>query len=214
MWATVGVSDTVIAIRDKLRAPEWVDDADEDGNIRMARAAALEKAFPTQEDSGIARKDDPRLRCLAESRIDNLIEEETKRQEGLDAEEEYADALEERTCRIKERLRQRVQEEALLLLSEDEEEEEEEEEEESEGMQLQTEERALEELKNKKLEERKKETKQIVVEEIGKDAEIQKRLEQEANSADIDTDDEINEAEEYEAWKVREIARVKRDRED
>lgn len=277
MSVTAGVSDTVITIRDKLRgkigqtkvkrywpgkAPEWAEDADEDGDIRMARAAALEKAFPTQEDSGVARKDDPRLRRLAESRIDNreevradhrrirqaeivsTIEEEARRQEGLDAEEEDADALEERRRRIKERLRQREQEEAPLLPSEDEEEEEEEEEEESEyetdseeeltGIamlkpvfvpkserdtvaereRLEAEERALEELKKKKLEERKKETKQIVVEEIRKDVEIQRSLEQEANIADIDTDDEINEAEEYEAWKAREIARIKRDRED
>ncbi|PON78703.1 Micro-fibrillar-associated protein 1, C-terminal [Trema orientale] len=277
MSVTAGVSDTVIAIRDKLRgkigqtkvkrywpgkAPEWADDVDEDGDIRMSRAAALEKAFPTREDSEIAKRDDPRLRRLAESRIDNreevradhrrirqaeivsTIEEEAKRQEGLDAEEEDADALEERRRRIKERLRQREQEEAPLLPSEDEEEAEEEEEEESEyetdseeelnGIamlkpvfvpkserdtvaereRLEAEERALEELKKKKLEERKRETKQIVVEEIRKDEEIQKSLEQEANIADIDTDDEINEAEEYEAWKVREIARIRRDRED
>lgn len=277
MSVTAGVSDAIIAIRDKLRgkigqtkvkrywpgkAPEWADDVDEDGDIRMARAVALERAFPVQEDSGIVRKDDPRLRRLAENRIDNreevradhrrirqaeivsTIEEEARRQEGLDAEEDDEDALEERRRRIKERLRQREQEEAPLLPSEDEEEVEEEEEEESEyetdseeeltGIALvkpvfvpkserdtvaereriEAEEQALEELKKKKLEERKRETKQIVVEEIRKDEEIQKSLEQEANIADIDTDDEINEAEEYEAWKAREIARIKRDRED
>ncbi|PON78706.1 Micro-fibrillar-associated protein 1, C-terminal [Trema orientale] len=164
MSVTVGVSDTVIAIRDKHRgkigqtkvkrywpgkAPEWADDVDEDGDIRMSRAAALEKAFPTREDSEIAKKDDPRLRCLAKRRIDNrevrgdhrgirqaeivsTNEEEAKRQEGLDAKEEDADALEERRRRIKERLHQREQEEAPLLPSEDEEEAEEEEEKESE----------------------------------------------------------------------------------
>ncbi|XP_048139563.1 microfibrillar-associated protein 1-like [Rhodamnia argentea] len=35
-----------------------------------------------------------------------------------------------------------------------------------------------------------------------------------ANIADVETDDELNEAEEYETWKAREIARIKRDRED
>lgn len=165
MSVTAGVSDTVIAIRDKLRgkigqtkvkrywpgkAPEWADDIDEDNDIRMARAAALEKAFPSQEDSDVTKKDDPRLRRLAESRIDNrdeiradhrrirqaeivsTEEEENKRQEGLDLEEEDEDALEERRRRIREKLLQREQEEAALLPEEEEEAVEEEEEEESE----------------------------------------------------------------------------------
>ncbi|GKV30515.1 hypothetical protein SLEP1_g39319 [Rubroshorea leprosula] len=38
-------------------------------------------------------------------------------------------------------------------------------------------------------------------------------MELEANIADVDTD-EVNKAEEYEAWKGREIARIKRDREE
>ncbi|XP_031275721.1 microfibrillar-associated protein 1-like [Pistacia vera] len=165
MSVTAGVSDTIIAIRDKLRgkigqtkvkrywpgkAPEWADDIDEDNDIRMARAAALEKAFPSQEDSDVAKKDDPRLRRMAESRIDNrdeiradhrrirqaeivsTEEEENKRQEGLDLEEEDEDALEERRRRIREKLLQREQEEAALLPEEEEEAVEEEEEEESE----------------------------------------------------------------------------------
>ncbi|XP_028956345.1 uncharacterized protein [Malus domestica] len=270
MSVTAGVSDTVIAVRDKLRgkigqtkvkrywpgkAPEWADDADEDGEFRMSKVPG----FPTH-DSDIVRKDDPRLRRLAESRIDNredvradhrrirqaeivsTIEEEAKRQEGLEAEEEDADAQEERRRKIRERLLQREQEE--LLPSEDEEDVQEEEEEESEydtdsdeeltGMvmlkpvfvpkserdtiaereRLEAEEWALEESRKKKLAERKRETKQIVVEEIRKDEEIQKGMELEANIEDIDTDDEVNEAEEYDAWKAREIARIKRDRED
>ncbi|MBA0803492.1 hypothetical protein Gohar_013700, partial [Gossypium harknessii] len=165
MSVTAGVSDTVIAIRDKLRgkigqtkvkrywpgkAPEWADDADEDGDIRMARAVALEKAFPTHEDSGIVIKDDPRLRRLAESRVDNrdeiradhrrirqaeivsTEEEGNRRNEGADAEEEDEDALEERRRRIREKMLQRKQEETPLLEEEEEEEVEEEEEEESE----------------------------------------------------------------------------------
>lgn len=275
MSVTAGVSDTIIAIRDKLRgkigqtkvkrywpgkAPEWADDIDEDNDIRMGRAAALEKAFPSQEGSDIGRKDDPRLRRLAESRTENrdeiradhrrirqaeiisTEEEENKRQEGLDVEEEDEEALEERRRRIREKLLQREQEEAALLPEEEEEPVEEEEEEESEyetdseeeqmGIamlkpvfvpkserdtiaereRLEAEEQALEELAKRKLEERKVETKQILVEEVRKDEEIQKNLEMEANIADVDTDDEVNEAEEYEAWKVREIARIKRDR--
>ncbi|PQQ09271.1 microfibrillar-associated protein 1-like [Prunus yedoensis var. nudiflora] len=71
MSVTAGVSDTVIAVRDKLRgkigqtkvkrywpgkAPEWADDVDEDGDIRMSAAASLEKAFPTQEYSDVCEK--------------------------------------------------------------------------------------------------------------------------------------------------------------
>ncbi|KAI6686076.1 hypothetical protein NL676_031989 [Syzygium grande] len=278
MSVTAGVSDTVIAVRDKLRGkigqtkvkrywpgkvPEWADEADEEGDIRMARAVALEKAFPTHEHSDISKKDDPRLRRLAESRIDNrdeiradhrrirqaeivsTIEEENRRQEGLEVEEEDAEALEERRKKIREKLLLREQEEAAALLPEEEEEEEEDEEEEeseyetdseeetkgiamvkpvfvvkserdtiAERQRLEAEERALEELVKRRQEERKAETKQIVVEEIRKDEEIQKHLEMEANIADVETDDELNEAEEYEAWKAREIARIKRDRED
>ncbi|KAL3521359.1 hypothetical protein ACH5RR_019508 [Cinchona calisaya] len=124
MFVTAGISDTVIAIRDKLRgkigqtkvkrywpgkAPEWADDNDEDGDIRMSRAAALDKSFPKQDDvSDSVRKDDPRLRRLAESRIDNQEEDE--------------DALEERRRRIREKLLLRQQEEAALLPEEEEEE--------------------------------------------------------------------------------------------
>ncbi|GAB2273013.1 hypothetical protein Dimus_007825 [Dionaea muscipula] len=79
---------------------------------------------------------------------------------------------------------------------------------------LEAEERALEEAVRRRMDERKVETKKIVVEKIREEQEIQKNLEAEANIADVETDDEANEAEEYENWKVREIARIKRDRED
>ncbi|KAL8259717.1 hypothetical protein R6Q59_027670 [Mikania micrantha] len=117
MSVTAGVSDAVIAVRDKLRgkigqtkvkrywpgkAPEWADDGDEEGDIRMARSVALEKAFPSREGSDIVKRDDPRLRRLAENRLDNkeeiradhrrirqaeiisTEEEEQRRQERLD----------------------------------------------------------------------------------------------------------------------------------
>ncbi|CAN1272003.1 Microfibrillar-associated protein 1 [Linum perenne] len=274
MSVTAGVSDAALAIREKLKgkigqtkvkrywpgkAPEWADEADEDGDNRMSRLDNLERAFPTHEGGSsdlAAARDDPRLRRLAVSRIDNRDEvradhrrirqaeivstEEEERQEGLDADEEDE---EERRRRIKEKMRrQREQEEAALLPVEEEEEEEEDEEEESEyetdseeettGMamlkpvfvpkserdtiaereKLEEEERALEEKVKKKVEERKVETKHILLEEIKKEELIQKNLEMEASVADVDTDDELNEAEEYEAWKVREIGRIKRDR--
>lgn len=168
MSVTAGVSDTIIAIRDKLRgkigqtkvkrywpgkAPEWADDVEEEGDLRTNREAALERVFPRREDADadVVGKDDPRLRRLAESRVDNkeeiradhrrirqaeivsTIEEENERQERLDFEEEDEDALEERRRRIREKLLQREQEEAAALLPvEDEDEVEDEEEEESE----------------------------------------------------------------------------------
>ncbi|KAJ9559100.1 hypothetical protein OSB04_013714 [Centaurea solstitialis] len=161
MSVTAGVSDTVIAVRDKLRgkigqtkvkrywpgkAPEWADDGDEEGDMRMARSVALENAFPSrEEDSGIVKRDDPRLRRLAENRLDNkeevradhrrirqaeiisTEEEEQRRQERLEFEEDDEDALDERRRRIREKLLQREQEEAAAMIPEEEEEEEEEE---------------------------------------------------------------------------------------
>ncbi|KAJ0784531.1 putative micro-fibrillar-associated protein [Helianthus annuus] len=165
MSVTAGVSDTVIAIRDKLRgkigqtkvkrywpgkAPEWADDGDEDGDIRVARSAALEKAFPSREDNDIMKRDDPRLRRLAENRLDNkeeiradhrrirqaeiisTEEEEQRRQERLEFEEDDEDALDERRRRIREKLLQREQEETAMIPEEEEEDEDEDEEESSE----------------------------------------------------------------------------------
>ncbi|XP_074271328.1 uncharacterized protein LOC141595263 [Silene latifolia] len=73
--------------------------------------------------------------------------------------------------------------------------------------------RALDEAEVWKLGKRKRATKHIVVEMIRDNYEIQKSLiENEADVGDVDTDDGANEAEEYESWKAREIARIKRDR--
>ncbi|KAL2347880.1 hypothetical protein Fmac_001880 [Flemingia macrophylla] len=61
------------------KVPEWADDEIEDAapsDIRSSREAALEKVFPRHEqDVVIVRKDDRRLRRLAESRIDNREED-------------------------------------------------------------------------------------------------------------------------------------------
>lgn len=183
-------------------------------------------------------------RRIRQAEIVSTAEEEHRRQEGLEAEEEDEDALEERRRRIREKLLQRQQEEAAPLEEEEEELEEEEESESeyetdseeddmagiamvkpvfvpklerdtiAERERIEAEERALEEAVKRRMEERKVETKQIVVEKIREAEEIQRTMETEANVADVDTDDELNEAEEYENWKAREIARIKRDRED
>lgn len=91
MSVAAGVSDSAIAVREKLRgkigqtkvkrywpgkAPDWADQADDDvADIRTARNANLEKAFPTRDESDAAlSKDDRRLRRLAESRVENKEE--------------------------------------------------------------------------------------------------------------------------------------------
>ncbi|KAL2547290.1 microfibrillar-associated protein-related [Forsythia ovata] len=129
MSVTTGVSDTVIAIRNKLRgkigqtivkrywprkAPEWADDNDEDGDIRMAKVAALDKAFPSRKETGVIR--------IRQAEIVSTIEEESRRQEGLDLEDE--DAMKEWRRRIREKLLLRQQEEAALIPEEEEEVEE------------------------------------------------------------------------------------------
>lgn len=183
-----------------------------------------------------------RHREIRQAEIVRTREEERKAQEGAELEEEDEDAIEERRRRIKEKGLQRQKEDEATVFEEEEEEEEEEEDSEyetdsdedfggiamikpvfvpkaeretiQEREKLEAEEKAFEEAMKKRLEERKVESKQIVVEEIRKEEEMVKNIEAEGDGGEIDTDDEVNEAEEYEAWKVREIARIKRDRED
>ncbi|KAK3152741.1 hypothetical protein QOZ80_2BG0162950 [Eleusine coracana subsp. coracana] len=214
---------------------------DEDGDVpakddRRLRRLAETRAVNKEE----LRADHRRIR---QAEIVSTVEEENERQEA-DIDEEDEEAQEERRRRIREKQLLRQQEEELLPQEEEEHVEEEDESEESEyetdsedeqmGIamvkpvfipksqrdtiaereRLEEEERQLEELVKKRLEARKIETKQIVVEEIRKEEHIEKTLNEEANIEDVDTDDELNEAEEYEAWKSREIARIKRDREE
>uniref|UniRef100_A0A803N8R6 Micro-fibrillar-associated protein 1 C-terminal domain-containing protein n=1 Tax=Chenopodium quinoa TaxID=63459 RepID=A0A803N8R6_CHEQI len=180
MSVTAGVSDTIIAIREKLRgkigqtkvkrywpgkAPEWADEAEEEADLRTSsRRQTLEHAFPVNEDATFTRGDDPRLRRLAENRAEN--KEELKLAKPVFVPKQERETIAER---------ERVE----------------------------AEEQALEEAVRRRLEERKVETKQIVVEKIREYEVIQKNLEAEADIADIDTDDEVNEAEEYESWKAK-----------
>ncbi|KAL6877632.1 hypothetical protein ACP4OV_012847 [Aristida adscensionis] len=212
---------------------------DEDGDVPAKDDRRLRRLAETRaENKEELRADHRRIR---QAEIVSTVEEENERQEA-DIDEEDEEAQEERRRRIRERQLLREQEE--LLPQEEEEPLEEEEEEESEyetdsedeqmGIamvkpvfipksqrdtiaereRLEEEERQLEELVKKRLEARKIETRQIVVEEIKKEEHIEKALNEEANIEDVDTDDELNEAEEYESWKNREIARIKRDREE
>ncbi|PUZ75108.1 hypothetical protein GQ55_1G122600 [Panicum hallii var. hallii] len=211
---------------------------DEDGDIPTKDDRRLRRLALTRENKEELRADHRRIR---QAEIVSTVEEQNERQEA-DIDEEDEEAQEERRRRIRERQLLREQEE--LLPQEDEEPVEDEESEESEyetdsedeqmGMamvkpvfipksqrdtiaereRLEEEERQLEELVKKRLEARKIETRQIVVEEIKKEEHIEKALNEEANIEDVDTDDELNEAEEYESWKNREITRIKRDREE
>ncbi|WVZ76878.1 hypothetical protein U9M48_024800 [Paspalum notatum var. saurae] len=211
---------------------------DEDSDIPAKDDRRLRRLAETRaENKEELRADHRRIR---QAEIVSTAEEEKRLEADIDDEDE--EAQEERRRRIRERQLLREQEE--LLPQEEEETVEDESEEESEyetdsedeqmGMamvkpvfipksqrdtiaereRLEEEERQLEELVKKRLEARKIETRQIVVEEIKKEEHIEKALNEEANIEDVDTDDELNEAEEYESWKNREIARIKRDREE
>ncbi|KAL3702014.1 hypothetical protein R1sor_020036 [Riccia sorocarpa] len=189
-------------------------------------------------DQAIARHREIRQAEIVSTREEERIAAEAAEQE----EEEDDEAIEERRRKIREKLLQRQREDDMAMEEDEEEEEEEEEESEyetdseeefggiamvkpvfvpkaeretiAEREKLEAEEKAFQESMKKKLEDRKLETKQIIVEVIRQEEEIEKNRALEGDGGDIDTDDETNEAEEYEAWKAREIARIKRDRED
>lgn len=80
-------------------------------------------------------------------------------------------------------------------------------------------EEAAEEQRLKQIDERKVESKSLVIDEIKKDHEAELAAATGKNEDDasdielIDDNDEINEAEEYELWKIRELKRIKRDKE-
>eukprot|EP00246_Nothoceros_aenigmaticus_P016571 TRINITY_DN7638_c0_g1_i2.p1 TRINITY_DN7638_c0_g1~~TRINITY_DN7638_c0_g1_i2.p1 ORF type:complete len:438 (+),score=157.09 TRINITY_DN7638_c0_g1_i2:170-1483(+) len=183
-------------------------------------------------------------RQIRQAELVSTKEEDARAAEAAaNVEDEGEEAMEERRRKIKEKLLQRRREEEAAIEEEEEEEEgddddesefETDSEEEFGGIamvkpvfvpkaeretiaereKLAAEEAAFQEAMKKKLEERKVETKHLLVEEIRKEEEADKNRQAEGEGADVDTDDETNEAEEYEAWKAREIARIKRDRED
>ncbi|KAJ7295173.1 hypothetical protein O6H91_Y392900 [Diphasiastrum complanatum] len=213
----------------------------EDGHLPLKDDVRLRRLAESRRDreEAVARH-----RQIRQAEIVSTREEERQALEAAALEEEEDDdAIEARRRRIKEKLLQRQKEEEVALEEEDEEEEEEEEEESdyetdsdeefggiamvkpvfvpkaeretvAEREKLEAEEHAIEESMKKKLEERKLESQKLVFEEVKKEQEIEKNKGAEEEGGDVDTDDEINEADEYEAWKVREHARIKRDKED
>ncbi|CAL1382493.1 unnamed protein product [Linum trigynum] len=102
MSVTAGVSDVALATRDKLngkinpkkvkfywpgKSPEWANEADEDGDIKMSKMDILEKTFPSHDGaSDPALRDNPRLPRLAVSRIDNRNEASARPLENSAAE--------------------------------------------------------------------------------------------------------------------------------
>ncbi|CAM8899709.1 unnamed protein product [Rhodiola kirilowii] len=207
------------------------DDVDEDND--MARfVLGLDKAFTIDGD-----KDDPRLRRWLENRLlddkdtvradhrrmrqaEIIVSEEIQR---LDEKEDDED-LDEKRRAIKEKMLRKTVVFPEEEFAEDVYGYETESDEDMTGIamvkpfffpksekdtvaereRLKAEERAFKEMMVKK---RKEETKKIVVELIRKDEEIQRNMDVEVSNIAA-----ADEAKEYEAWKAREIDRVKRDR--
>jgi len=74
-----------------------------------------------------------------------------------------------------------------------------------------------EERRQEQIKERKVDSKNMLIEQIRVDDELEKAGADINDASDIeliDDDDEKNEAEEYELWKIRELRRIKRDREE
>ncbi|CAM8960846.1 unnamed protein product [Rhodiola kirilowii] len=177
-------AEIVSTIEEENRRREGLDDEEED-----------EEAL---EEKRRAMKEKMRLKLQNEEALLPEVEEDEEEDEEEEEESEYeTDSDEEMTgiAMVKPVFKPKVERDTI-----------------AEREKLEAKELALKEMVKKRGEERKLETKKIVVEEIRKDEEIQRNTDVEANIADVDTDDEVNEAEEYEAWKAREIGRIKRDR--
>jgi len=70
----------------------------------------------------------------------------------------------------------------------------------------------LEQEKKKRMEQKKQETKQLLREEVKRTLEEEKKAEENKEEEEEEEEDE-NEAEEYEKWKLRELSRIKNERE-
>nr|CAD1819748.1 unnamed protein product [Ananas comosus var. bracteatus] len=220
MSVAAGVSDAAIAVRDKLRgrsgrrnrSPPHPPGRDRLRRAEEEESSKLEGLELEEEDDEEAVEERRRrireklLRREQEEAAAALLPEEEEEDEAAEEEEEEEEESEYETDSEEEQLGPALVKPVFVPRSQRDTI--------AERERVEEEERRFEERVKRRLEERKVETKQIVVEEIRKDEEIRKNLEAEANIADVDTDDELNEADEYEAWKGREIARIKRERED
>eukprot|EP00742_Colponemidia_sp_Colp-10_P004176 GILJ01004455.1.p1 GENE.GILJ01004455.1~~GILJ01004455.1.p1 ORF type:complete len:459 (-),score=123.25 GILJ01004455.1:42-1418(-) len=74
---------------------------------------------------------------------------------------------------------------------------------------------ALEDAERKVKEERKKQSKQLLIESLRRDEELEAAGgEKDAEQEEMPDDTDLNNEEEYESWKIRELRRVKRDRDE
>lgn len=82
---------------------------------------------------------------------------------------------------------------------------------------LKKEEIEAEKKQEEKKKDRKVESKTLLIDEVRREEEAERDGHNENNNSDvelIDDNDEINEAEEYDLWKIRELKRIKRDKEE
>jgi microfibrillar-associated protein 1 len=199
-----GDRDEAVARHRQIRQAEIVSTREEDEAAALEAAAELEE---DEDDEAIVerrqrikekllqrqREEEAALEEEEELQEEEEDEEEQESEYETDSEEEYGGGI----AMIKPVFVPKAERDTI-----------------AEREKLEAEEAAFQEAMKKKLQERKVETKQLVVEEIRKEEEIEKNREAEGDGGEIDTDDDVNVAEEYEAWKVRELARIKRDRED
>jgi microfibrillar-associated protein 1 len=84
----------------------------------------------------------------------------------------------------------------------------------SDQQKLEEQQEILDREKDRRLQERRVETKEILKEEIKRNLEEQKKAEEEKEEEEEEEDDPATMKEEYEKWKLRELARIKKEREE
>lgn len=231
--------DTVAVAREVVRtdvaAPVIVRKYDDP---RLQRLAASR----VDRDEAIEKHREIRAAEIVRRQEESASEAEDEGESSEEEEEIDAEEHERKRQLIRQRLLEQRQEEELLQQEEEEEEEEEEESEyESESdddaggrrlikpvfvpkterdtiaerEELEREEAAAREKEKQRLEERKLETRQMVIERIALDERAAQGAQEGPKGEDeVNTDDDLDDEAEYEAWKARELRRIQRDREE